>query len=100
MSEDATGTRPTPWPSELRVQDNGRVLKVTFDDGVVGSVSSRRLRYANPDAEIDVGAPATVRDVAILSIEQIGESAVRIGFDDGYDSGVYTWRLLRALTTH
>jgi DUF971 family protein len=85
------------WPSELRVQNNGHVLKVTFQDGVVGSVSSQCLRDALPRA----ARPPWARSaVAIVAIEQIKADAVRIGFDDGHDTGVYTWRLLRSLTTH
>jgi DUF971 family protein len=88
---------PEPWPSELRVQNNGHVLKVTFEDGVVGSVSSQRLRDAIP-AE---ARPRPARcDVAIVAIEQIEANAVRIGFDDGHNRCVYTWRMLRSLTTH
>jgi DUF971 family protein len=85
------------WPSELRVQNNGHLLKVTFQDGVVGSVSSQCLRDALPRAARPKSANYKV---AIVAIEQIEADAVRIGFDDGHDTGVYTWRLLRSLTTH
>jgi len=85
------------WPSELRVQNNGHLLKVTFHDGVVGSVSSQCLRDALPRG----ARPKVARhEVAIVAIEQIEADAVRIGFDDGHNTGVYTWRLLRSLTTH
>ena len=91
------GLNEDAWPSELRVRDNGHSLKVTFQDGVVGSVSSRCLRDALPRG----ARPRWARsEVAIVAIEQIEADAVRIGFDDGYDTGVYTWRLLRSLTTH
>ena len=91
------GWHEEAWPSELRVRNNGQSLQVTFQDGVVGSVSSRCLRDALPR-----GARArwSRREVAIVTIEQIEADAVRIGFDDGCDTGVYTWRLLRSLTTH
>lgn len=96
MAEDPL-LKPEPQPAELRVQNNGHVLKVTFEDGVVGSVSSGRLRDASPDA----ARPVLERgEVAIVAIEQIRANAVRIGFDDGHDTGVYTWRMLRSLTTH
>jgi DUF971 family protein len=85
-----------PWPSELRVQDNGRILKVTFEDGVVGSVSSERLRNASPNG----AARLAPTGVAIVEIVQVGHDGVRIGFDDGHEAGIYTWRLLRSLTTH
>ena len=99
MSDEPKPTAD-PWPSELRVQESGRLLKVTFDDGVVGSVSSERLREASPSADKTRVALPGGRIVAIVTIEQVGNYAVRIGFDDGHDTGIYTWRLLRTLATH
>jgi DUF971 family protein len=98
MSDEPKPTAD-PWPSELRVQESGRLLKVTFDDGVVGSVSSERLRDSSPSADKKRVALPGGRTVAIVAIEQVGNYAVRIGFDDGHDTGIYTWRLLRTLTT-
>ena len=95
MGDEEMGLEP--WPSELRVQNNGRILKVTFEDGVVGSVSSERLRNASPNGGAGRPAPS---DVAIVEIVQVGPNAVRIDFDDGREAGLYTWRLLRALMTH
>jgi DUF971 family protein len=92
--------RPEPWPSELRVQNDGRLLKVTFDDGVVGTISSERLRDASPSADKTRVPLPPGRKIAIVAVEQVGNYAVRIGFDDGHDTGIYTWRLLRTLTTH
>ena len=86
-----------PWPSELRVQNNGRTLKVTFEDGVVGSVSSERLRHASPNG---AARRLAASGVAIVEIVQVGHDAVRIRFDDGDEAGLYTWRQLRSLTTH
>src|SRR5271156_6475014 len=100
MSEEPTKQGLDPWPDELRVQDSGRMLKVTFDDGVVGSVSSERLRDASPSADKSRAPLPNGRIIAIVNIEQVGNYAVRIAFDDGHDTGIYTWRLLRALTTH
>ena len=80
---------PDPWPSELRVQENGTLLKVTFEDGVVGTVSSERLRDASPSADKTRVRAAGGRPVAIVAIEQVGNYAVRIGFNDGHDTGIY-----------
>ena len=97
MAEEEAASKLQPLPAELRVQNNGRVLKVTFDDGCVGAISAERLRQASPDAG-EAGPP--LPDIAIVDIEQIDGFSVRIGFDDGHDTGVYTWKLLRSLTTH
>lgn len=97
MRDDEDGLKPDLWPSELRVQNNGRVLKVTFDDGCVGAISAERLRLASPDSG---QASPPLQDIAIVAIEQIDSFSVRIDFDDGYGTGVYSWKLLRSLTTH
>lgn len=100
MSEEPRTPAVEPWPSELRVQNNGLLLKVTFEDGVIGTVSSERLRAASPSADKTRVTLPGGREVAIVAIEQIGNYAVQIGFDDGHNTGIYTWRLLRSLTTH
>jgi len=100
MSEDITTSGAEPWPSELRVQNNGLLLKVTFDDGVFGTISSERLRGASPSADKTRVPHPGGREVAIVAIEQIGNYAVQIGFDDGHNTGIYTWKLLRSLATH
>jgi DUF971 family protein len=89
-----------PWPAELRVQNNGAQFKVTFDDGVIGSISAERLREASPSADKSRNPPPPGQPLAIIEVEQVGNYAVRIGFNDGHDTGIYTWRLLRSLTTH
>jgi DUF971 family protein len=89
-----------PWPEELRVQNNGAQFKITFDDGVVGALSAERLREASPSADKSRQPPPLGQPLAIIEVEQVGNYAVRIGFNDGHNTGIYTWRLLRSLTTH
>jgi DUF971 family protein len=89
-----------PWPEELRVQNGGALLKVTFDDGVVGSVSAERLRDASPSADKTRKPVPSGKALAIVEVEQVGNYAVRIVFNDGHGTGIFTWRLLRSLTTH
>jgi DUF971 family protein len=89
-----------PWPSELRVQDSGRLLKVTFEDEVEGTISAERLRDASPSADKSRPPLLPGKVMAIVGIEQVGNYAVRIEFSDGHNTGIYTWRLLRSLATH
>ena len=100
MSDPSPLPPGEPWPEELRVQNNGALFKVTFDDGVVGTISAERLREREPQRRQDRTAPAGRPAAAIVDVEQVGNYAVRIGFNDGHDTGIYTWRLLRSLTTH
>ncbi len=100
MSDPSPLPPGEPWPEELRVQEGGALFKVTFDDGVVGSISAERLRDASPSADKSRSDPPPGEAIKIVEVEQVGNYAVRIGFNDGHDTGIYTWRLLRSLTTH
>ena len=99
MSDPSPLPPGEPWPEELRVQENGGVFRVTFDDGVVGSISAERLREASPSAD-KTRNPAPGGRLAIVDVEQVGNYAVKIAFNDGHSTGIYTWRLLRGLATH
>ena len=90
-------------PEEIRLTDAGRTLKVTFDDGCVFLLSAELLRVSSPSAEVQGHSAAerrTVggkRQVAIRDILPVGHYAVRLIFDDGHDSGLFTWRFLHDL---
>ncbi len=93
----------TPWPTELRLKDGGRTFVVSFDDGQSHELSAEYLRIASPSAEVQGHSPAerkTVpgkRDVLIISAEPIGNYAVKLGFDDMHDTGIFSWSYLREL---
>lgn len=91
------------WPTELRVAEDKRTLTVAFDDGASFALPAEMLRVLSPSAEVQGHGPGqkvTVpgkRMVAIRNVVASGNYAVRIAFDDGHDSGIYTWRYLREL---
>lgn len=91
------------WPTELRVSKDRQRLLVTFNDGASFDLSAEMLRVLSPSAEVQGHSPAqrvTVpgkRNVAIISLTPTGNYAVRIGFDDFHDTGIYTWSYLREL---
>lgn len=93
------------WPTELRVSEDKRSLTVTFDDSRVFVIPAERMRVLSPSAEVQGHGPGqkvTVpgkRLVAIKNIVAAGNYAVRVAFDDGHDSGIFTWRYLRELGT-
>ena len=86
MMSDAT-------PTELRVRDGGRALRLTFAGGLTADISADRLRAATPSAE----KRAAPQGVTIVGVEPVGNYAARFAFSDGHDSGLYTWKLLREL---
>lgn len=91
------------WPTELRVSKDRRTLTVTFDDGGSHALSAEYLRVCSPSAEVQGHSPAErkivpgKRDVAIHSLEPVGNYAVRIVFDDRHSTGIFGWDLLDAL---
>ena len=91
------------WPTELLVSKDRRELTVSFDDGSVYRLRAEMLRVLSPSAEVQGHGPGqkvTVpgkRDVAIRSMVATGNYAVRVIFDDGHDSGIYTWKYLKEL---
>ena len=91
------------WPVEIRLLRDRRALQVSFDDGGVFNLSAELLRVTSPSAEVQGHSEAerkTVggkRNVTILSIDSVGNYAVRIGFDDMHSTGIYSWAFLRDL---
>lgn len=92
-----------PWPVEIRLPTNRRALIVAFDDGNTFTLSAELLRVTSPSAEVQGHSEAqrkTVggkRNVSILSVDAVGNYAVRIGFDDMHDTGIYSWAFLHDL---
>jgi DUF971 family protein len=93
-----------PWPAELRFRKSEGVLLIKFDDGFEGALPYELLRIESPSAETKGhGAadrpppPSGKRKVGVLGAEPVGRYAVRIRFDDGHDTGLYTWAYLREL---
>jgi DUF971 family protein len=91
------------WPTEIRVSKDRQLLLVTFNDGKAYELSAELLRVLSPSAEVQGHGPGqklTVpgkRNVAIISVTPTGNYAIRIGFDDFHDTGIYTWTYLREL---
>ena len=92
-----------PWPTEIRLKDNGRLLALTFDTGEAFDLSAEYLRVMSPSAEVQGHSAAerkTVggkQNVAIIQVEPVGNYAVRLTFDDMHSTGIYSWRYLHEL---
>jgi DUF971 family protein len=92
-----------PWPVEIRLVKHRRALHVTFDDGAAFDLPAELLRVTSPSAEVQGHSEAqrkTVggkRNVTILSVDPVGNYAVRLGFDDMHNTGIYSWAFLRDL---
>jgi DUF971 family protein len=82
---------------EIRLKRTERLIEIDFDDGKSFRLPAELLRVESPSAEVHGHDPrrktivAGKRQVGISSLEAVGTYAVRIRFDDGHDTGLYTW---------
>jgi DUF971 family protein len=92
-----------PWPEELRLAAAGSELHVRFDSGEQIALPAEYLRVESPSAEVKGHGPGQEqlvwgkRNVKIARLEPVGSYAVRIVFDDGHSTGLYTWPYLLKL---
>ena len=96
----------TVKPSELKLRRRSRVIEVRYPDGRVDQLSFEYLRTHSPSAEVQGHGPGqdvlqiAKENVQVVGIEPVGQYAVRLTFDDGHDTGLYTWKYLRELAEH
>jgi DUF971 family protein len=92
-----------PWPDELRLAADGAALNVRFDTGEQVALPAEYLRVESPSAEVKGHGPGQEqlvwgkRNVKISRLEPVGSYAVRIIFDDGHSTGLFTWPYLMKL---
>jgi DUF971 family protein len=95
-----------PHPTEIKYIRETRVLSVSFDSTETFHMSAEYLRVYSPSAEVrghghgqevlQIGK----EDVAIEGVEPVGNYAVRLRFDDGHSSGLYSFTELYRLGRH
>ena len=87
-------------PTEIRLRRAEKLLEVDFDDGVRFTYPAEYLRVESPSAEVQGHGPnerrtiAGKRQVGIEGVEPVGNYAVRLLFDDGHDTGIFSWDYL------
>lgn len=88
-----------PQPTEIQLHSKSRVLSLTFDDGSHFDLPCEYLRVFSPAAEagIDERPVSGKEQVNITSIEPQGSYALCFVFDDGHDTGIYSWETLYRL---
>lgn len=92
-----------PTPTEIKLRSRSRLLEVTFADGSRFELPFEYLRVHSPSAEVKGHGPGQEvlvrgkQDVGIRAVEPVGQYAVRLVFDDGHDTGLYSWKYLYEL---
>lgn len=93
------------WPDEIRLSPDKSRLTLHFSGNAPLILDAEYLRVESPSAEVQGHSPdekKTIggkRSVRIIGLEPVGNYAVRIRFDDGHDTGLFTWAYLRKLGT-
>ena len=92
-----------PQPTHIKLRTRSRILEVSFEDGAHFELPFEYLRVFSPSAEVTghgsgEGVLQTGKEaVTIERIEPVGNYALRLHFDDGHNTGLYSWPLLHEL---
>ena len=90
-------------PTDIILHRASHKLEVAFDDGTRFELPCEYLRVESPSAEVQGHGPEQrvwlggKRDVNISAIEPVGNYAVLLRFNDGHETGIFTWSYLKEL---
>lgn len=90
-------TYHTPIPTEIKLHQHSRKMDIAFEDDTQCSLSCEFLRVFSPSAEVRGHSEADAvlqigkADVNIEKIEPVGTYAICLHFDDGHNTGIYSW---------
>ena len=90
-------------PTSINLHRKSRTLELTYPDGKNFALSCELLRVYSPSAEVRGHGPGQEvlqsgkKNVAITDIRPVGNYALQLVFDDGHDTGIYSWDYLREL---
>ena len=90
-------------PTDVKLHKKSATLELVYGKDSASELSAEFLRVYSPSAEVrghgrgqevlQVGK----RRVKILSLETVGNYAIKLAFDDGHDTGIYSWTYLKEL---
>ncbi|MEW6562216.1 MAG: DUF971 domain-containing protein [Pseudomonadota bacterium] len=90
-------------PTEITLHQQSKTLEIAFDDGARFLLPFEFLRVFSPSAEVRGHGPGQEilqvgkQAVNIVNAEPVGSYAVKLFFDDGHDTGIFTWEYLHEL---
>jgi len=96
----------TQQPTEITLHQQSKLLEIAFEDGARYRLPFEFLRVNSPSAEVRGHGPGQEAlqfgkmNVDVRNIEPVGSYALKIEFDDGHDSGLYSWDYLYNLGKH
>ena len=90
-------------PTGITVKSKSRAVEVHWPDGACHSLPFEYLRVYSPSAEVrghgggEGKLELAKEGVRVTKVEPVGVYALRLHFDDGHNTGLYTWAYLREL---
>jgi DUF971 family protein/molybdopterin converting factor small subunit len=92
-------SKESPIPVEINLHQKSRLLRLRFSDGASFELPCEYLRVFSTAAEVKSGKTLVTgkETVNIDRIEPQGQYAIRLVFDDGHDTGIYSWETLYKL---
>lgn len=89
-------------PTKITYHAHSKTLQLDYADGSA-QLPAELLRVYSPSAEVRGHSDASrvlqtgKKHVGVREIQPVGNYAIRIVFDDGHDSGIFSWPFLRDL---
>lgn len=92
-----------PKPTDINLHQQSKILELKFEDGSHFQLPCEYLRVYSPSAEVQGHGPGeevlqlAKEEVNITAIEPVGNYAIKLEFDDGHNTGIYSWDTLYIL---
>ena len=91
----------SPIPGNIKLHKASRTLELQYPDGQRFILPAEFLRVHSPSPEVqghgDLVLQTGKQNVALVGLEAAGNYALKLVFDDGHDSGLYSWEYLYQL---
>lgn len=91
----------SPIPSAIQLHKTSKTLTLKYASGEEYHLPAELLRVHSPSAEVQGhGKPILQHgklNVGLTKVEPAGQYALKLTFDDGHDSGLFTWQYLHEL---
>ena len=95
-----------PKPISINLHKQSRVLEIEYDDGSHFQFTCEFLRVHSPSADVRGHGPGQgvlqlgKENVSISGVEPVGNYAIKLVFDDGHQTGIYSWDYLYDMGRH
>lgn len=90
-------------PTDVKLHKQSGTLELIYADDSRYDLSAEYLRVHSPSAEVRGHGPGQEtlqvgkKTVRIKKIEAVGSYALKLTFDDGHNTGIYSWDYLSEL---